>query len=917
MPRPSKVARNRGCRVNEEHEAREQVEPRADGAMVPRVQTLLLCDLADSTALVERLGDSTAAELIRKHDRLARDLLHRHHGREIDKTDGFLALFERPVQATAFALEYQKVLRRLGGELALHPDAGQDTDPDPIGGAALSARVGIHVGEVVLWENSASEVAGGAKRVDVEGLAKPVAARLMALALPGQILLSGIAFSLAQRAAPELDEAAGLRWLTHGRYRFKGVAAPMLVHEVGQPGLAPLRAPPSTAKAQRDLPLWRRPAVIAFEAVVLLAAIAVPLALSLRVAPAIAFGERDWVVVAELRNLTGESQLDESLETAFRISLEQSRHVNVLSDLKLRGTLARMQKPADTHIDRGIASEIALRDGARAVILPTVAEVGGRLRISAEVIDPHTQTTVYAESADGVGAQSALESIDSVTHTLREKLGETLASIEKDSAPLPQVTTANMDALRAYALGDRAYQAGDLKQARALFEQALQLDSGFALALTGMARVNFRDMDYDAARAAVDRALALIDRLTPRDALYTKAWGASLQTPAAAITGWRTLTELYPDHLDGVYNLAMYQATAEHRFADCLKTTQRIDLPIYAAQDDAIYLKAHCELGLNRIDAALADFERARTLGVEGVGFIHAGAHAAARDFPKAWARLEQARQSQARGAAIEYVESATSFHLDVGDFAQAAALVAPSAAASEEVPKHFTAGVALQALVVSTLDGASDAEQEQLRALLSEQLRALPGQPFRQARPQAALVLLTALISARSGDVESGTRALAGLPGVDELTDYPLHEALRDCLRAELERAAGRHGAALAMLPRTSQPRALLLQDATRLRVLMEAGRHQEAAPLARELAGQRGRAYAEANLYGLLTPLNVGSIDIAWLQAAEAHAALGDAQATGEALRHLTVLWPAERWPESIRQRVARLQPASPAPP
>ena len=42
-----------------------------------------------------------------------------------------------------------------------------------------------------------------------------------------------------------------------------------------------------------------------------------------------------------------------------------------------------------------------MRDGARAVILPTVSEVGGRVRVSAEVIDPHTQTTVYAESADG------------------------------------------------------------------------------------------------------------------------------------------------------------------------------------------------------------------------------------------------------------------------------------------------------------------------------------------------------------------------------------------------------------------------------------------------------------------------------------------------------------------------------------
>src|SRR5688572_16219809 len=53
---------------------------------VPRVRTLLVCDLADSTALLERLGDSAAADLIRQHDRVARDLLHRHGGREIDKT---------------------------------------------------------------------------------------------------------------------------------------------------------------------------------------------------------------------------------------------------------------------------------------------------------------------------------------------------------------------------------------------------------------------------------------------------------------------------------------------------------------------------------------------------------------------------------------------------------------------------------------------------------------------------------------------------------------------------------------------------------------------------------------------------------------------------------------------------------------
>jgi class 3 adenylate cyclase len=77
------------------------------------LRTLLLCDLVDSTALVERLGDLLAAELIRKHDRLARTLADRHGGREIDKTDGFMMMFERPVQAVAFALDYQRGLRQL------------------------------------------------------------------------------------------------------------------------------------------------------------------------------------------------------------------------------------------------------------------------------------------------------------------------------------------------------------------------------------------------------------------------------------------------------------------------------------------------------------------------------------------------------------------------------------------------------------------------------------------------------------------------------------------------------------------------------------------------------------------------------------------------------------------------------------
>src|SRR6185312_1230509 len=92
----------------------------------------------------------------------SRALVEQHRGREIDKTDGFLLMFERPIQAAAFALDYQRGLK--------HMSAAE--------GVVVRARVGIHMGDVVIWENAPDDVSRGAKPIEVEGLVKPVAARL-------------------------------------------------------------------------------------------------------------------------------------------------------------------------------------------------------------------------------------------------------------------------------------------------------------------------------------------------------------------------------------------------------------------------------------------------------------------------------------------------------------------------------------------------------------------------------------------------------------------------------------------------------------------------------------------------------------------------------------------------------------------
>lgn len=168
------------------------------------LRALLLTDVVDSTKLSQRLGDEEMAKLWAAHDRAARDLLPAWHGREIDKTDGMLLLFDAARDATNYALAYQKSLAELA--------------------PPLKARAGLHVGSVSLRENSPADVALGAKPLEVEGIAKAIASRVMSIASGGQILLS----SDARRC---LDDSQ-LHFQSHGHWRLKGVDEPIELFEV-------------------------------------------------------------------------------------------------------------------------------------------------------------------------------------------------------------------------------------------------------------------------------------------------------------------------------------------------------------------------------------------------------------------------------------------------------------------------------------------------------------------------------------------------------------------------------------------------------------------------------------------------------------------------------------------------------------
>jgi predicted ATPase/class 3 adenylate cyclase len=194
-------------------------------------RALLLTDVIDSTGLSQALGDAETARFWTAYDRAARDLLPLWRGREIDKADGMLLLFDSAADAASYALAYHRALAALD--------------------LPCKARAGLHVGPVALRENSAADVALGAKPLEIEGLAKSIVARVMSVAIGGQTLLTGDA-----RIALEATE---LRVQSHGHWRLRGLPDPVELFEVGDQN-SPFTPPSDEAKVYRVVrvgDLWR------------------------------------------------------------------------------------------------------------------------------------------------------------------------------------------------------------------------------------------------------------------------------------------------------------------------------------------------------------------------------------------------------------------------------------------------------------------------------------------------------------------------------------------------------------------------------------------------------------------------------------------------------------------------------------
>jgi tetratricopeptide (TPR) repeat protein len=342
--------------------------------------------------------------------------------------------------------------------------------------------------------------------------------------------------------------------------------------------------------------------------------------LYLRSRPAAPLTQKDSIVLADFDNKTGDAVFDDALKQALAVQLAQSPFLNILSDRKVEETLHLMGRPSGERVTREIARELCIRTGSKAFLAGSISNLGGQYVVGVDAIGCSSGDTLAKEQQEAATKQDVLKALGTATSSLRVKLGESLATIQKFDVPVA-ATTASLEALKAFSMGITTSRTRGNAESIPFYKRAIELDPNFAVAYAslGLAYGNLGQASLGAEN--IRKAYDLRERVSEREryrisALYYDSVTGELEQSSQVYELWaKSYPEdsVPPGNLGYIYSqLGQYEkALAETQIAQALEP----DVVGY-------FNLAGTNLSLNRLDQAKKAIEEAQEHKFEG-DFLH------------------------------------------------------------------------------------------------------------------------------------------------------------------------------------------------------------------------------------------------------------------------------------------------------
>ena len=324
--------------------------------------------------------------------------------------------------------------------------------------------------------------------------------------------------------------------------------------------------------------------------------------------------DKDTIVLAEFTNTTGDPVFDDTLRQGLAVQLQQSPFLSLISDERIGKTLAMMQQSPETRLTPEIAQAVCVRTTSAAVLDGSIASMGSQYILALRAKNCSTGDIVADEQAQVARKEDVLGSLSQMATQVRQKLGESVVTIEKYSKPLQEATTASLDAWKTFAAATQVFASSGGARAVPLFERAIAIDPDFAVAHARLGTYYSNYGESAKSRQSATKAYALRHRASDAErfyieAMYDRSVTGNMDRELETLEAW---AQTYPRDPMPHGLLAAFATRSTGKYELSIAAAERSQaLSLEGGSAASHGSKAFSELYLNRLDAAEATIRRA------------------------------------------------------------------------------------------------------------------------------------------------------------------------------------------------------------------------------------------------------------------------------------------------------------------
>jgi tetratricopeptide (TPR) repeat protein/predicted Ser/Thr protein kinase len=337
----------------------------------------------------------------------------------------------------------------------------------------------------------------------------------------------------------------------------------------------------------------------------------------LRPRPAAHLTEKDTVVLSDFTNTTGDPVFDDALKQALAVDLGQSPFLNILSDRRVGETLQLMGRPATDRVTPEVAREICVRTGSKATLSGSISKLGSQYLVGLEAVSCNNGDNLAKEQTEAGSKEEVVKAVDKAALSLRTKLGESLASVQKFDVPV-EATTPSLEALKAFSMGATTMREKGEARAIPFYRRAIELDPNFAVAYASLGSAYGNLGQASLAAQNITKAYGLRDRVSEREkyrisGLYYENVTGELDKASQVYELWE---QSYPREMVTHNNLGVIYSVLGQNEKSVVETEEALRLEPNAINGYGNLAVSNLTLG--RLDAAQQVLDQARARQLDG-----------------------------------------------------------------------------------------------------------------------------------------------------------------------------------------------------------------------------------------------------------------------------------------------------------